>query len=110
VVLGRPSVTAGRFFPEDWGEDRFRGTLGVRVHDHHARQDYRPARKGWGPLVRMAADASVGSFPLASWVFFDGKTLAALVAAKDAEALAVMLHDRLEEVLDMYEPDFDPNR
>jgi hypothetical protein len=71
-VLDRPSVIAGRFFPEHLGRDRplisrtpppsqniFRGTLGVRVHDHRARQDYRPARRGWDGLVRMAADAAM---------------------------------------------------
>jgi hypothetical protein len=106
-VLDRPSVTAGRFFPEDWGEGRFRDTLGVRVHDRRARQDYRPARRGWGGLVRMAADAAVGSFPLASWVFFDGRTLAVLVAAEKAELLAAHLHDRMVDDLGVPEPDFE---
>jgi hypothetical protein len=118
-VLDRPSVIAGRFFPEHLGRDRplisrtppapqniFRGTLGVRVHDHHACQDYRPARRGWGQLVRMAADAAAGSFPLASWIFFDGRTLAVLVTAAEAEALAAMLHDRMVDDLGVPEPDF----
>jgi hypothetical protein len=104
-VLGRPSVTAGRFIPEHWHED----TLGVRVYNNHA-GDYRPARRGWYEMVRLASAAALTHYPEEPWFYFDGNTLAIQVAAADAEALAAQLTDRLLEVLDIDEPGFDPDR
>jgi hypothetical protein len=101
-VLGRPSVTAGRFLPEHWHED----TFGVLVCANSA-GDYRPARRGWHELVKLASAAALGHYPEAPWLYFDGNVLAVQVAAADAELLAAQLRDRLEEVLDLDEPDFE---
>jgi hypothetical protein len=78
----------------------------VLVYDNHA-GDYRPARRGWYELVKLASAAALGHYPDDPWLYFDGNTLAVQVAAGDAELLAAQLHDRLDEVLDIDEPGFE---